>query len=320
MGSRLQAITCHLPEEILTNSDLARRFPAWQAEKVESKTGIRQRHRAAEGETASDLAFLAAEKLFETCDRNSVDFLLFCTQSPDYFLPASACILQDRLGLRRDIGALDFNQGCSGYVYGLALAKGLISGGLAKTVLLLTGDTYSKYIAADDISNLTIFSDAGTASLITYSEREQMGEFVLGSDGSGAESLIVKRGGMRFPATEQEPPTLFMDGPEIYGFTIEEIPALVENVLAKNNLTLDRLDYCILHQANKYMLEFLRQQIKLPAEKFHLDILDYGNTGSSTIPLALADCMRAGRFRTGDKVLLAGFGVGYSWAGTLLDW
>jgi len=236
-----------------------------------------------------------------------------------YYLP-QLVLLQSRLGLKTSIGALDFNLGCSGYVYGLALAKGLINAKLCKNVLLVTGETYSKFIAEDDISNRSIFGDAGTATIVAYSEEDMLGEFIFGTDGNGAENLIVNGISARnfYTLKDVDRPTLYMNGPEIFNFTIETIPPLIHQVISKNKLQLSEIDYFILHQANKYILEFLISEIGLDKSKCHIDMLDYGNTVSNTIPIALKDAFDRRIIQKGDKVLLAGFGVGYSWASTII--
>ena len=224
MGAKIKLIEYYLPERILTNKELEKVYPEWSATKLEKKVGIKQRHIAGPNETSLDLAMNAATKILETEDKNLIDFVLFCTQSPEYLLPTSACLLQAKLGLRTEIGALDFNLGCSGYVYGLALAKGLINSGICKNILLVTGETYSKFIAEDDISNRSIFGDAGTATIVTYSDEDQLGEFIFGTDGIGAENLIVKGLTARnfYILKDVDKPTLYMNDPEVFNFTKTE--------------------------------------------------------------------------------------------------
>jgi len=320
MGAKIKQVEYYLPEGILTNEELEKAYPEWSATKLEKKVGIKQRHIAGPNETSLDLATKAAIKVLEKEDKDLIDFVLFCTQSPDYLLPTSACLLQSRLGLKTSIGALDFNLGCSGYVYGLALAKGLINSGVCKNILLVTGETYSKFIAEDDISNRSIFGDAGTATIVTYSDENQLGEFIFGTDGIGAENLIVNGLSARnsYILKDVDRPTLYMNGPEIFNFTIETIPPLIQQVISKNKLQLSGIDYFILHQANKYILEFLISEIGLDISKCHIDMINYGNTVSNTIPIALKDAFEQRKIQEGDKVLLAGFGVGYSWCSTII--
>lgn len=321
MGSYIHSIEYYLPISTLDNIKLSEDFPEWEAEKIEEKIGIRNRHIVSKNETALDLAFNATEKLLKTFDKELVDFVILCTQSPDYSLPTGACILQDKLKLRKDIGAFDFNLGCSGYIYGLAFAKSLISSHLASNVLLLMAETYSKHIHPSDKSNRSIFGDGAAATLILSSPQERIHDFVLGTDGSGKDNLIVKRGGMRWFNSQNKDLVedyLYMNGPEIFNFTLDVVPDLVKNVLLKHNLSLDQIDFCIFHQANKFMLEYLRKKLKIDPAKFYINMLETGNTVSATIPIALKDCFEKKIVKSGDKVLLVGFGVGYSWGATII--
>ena len=329
MKSYIKAISYYLPEKVVTNADLVKEFPEWTVEKVAGKVGVNQRHIASETETASDMATCAAEKLFSehNIDRSTIDFVLLCTQSPDYFLPTSACLIQNRLGLSTSCGALDFNLGCSGFVYGLSMAKGLIAGGIAKNVLLLTAETYSKHIHPKDKGNRTIFGDASAATLISTDGFVSIEDFCLGTDGRGAGNLIVKNGGLRQPNEaadltfdESGNPTssdyLYMNGGEIFNFTSEAVPVLVDQVLEKNHLTKDDIQLFVFHQANKYMMNYLRKLIDVEPEKFYFFLENVGNTVSSTIPIALSEAQKEGKL-TG-SILIAGFGVGYSWGATVL--
>jgi 3-oxoacyl-[acyl-carrier-protein] synthase-3 len=337
MKAFVRAIEYHLPETILSTQQLAEAFPGWSVEKIDQKTGIQARHIALPEECASDLGFAAAELLFEStrCPRESIDFLLFCTQSPDYFLPTTACLLQDRLGLAKSVGALDFNLGCSGYIYGLGLAQGLIETGQASNVLLITAETYTKYIHPQDRSVRTIFGDAAAATWISAepSKESWLGPYVYGTDGKGGPNLMVPAGALRMPHSAEtarestdasgnirSDDHLYMNGPEIFAFTMEVVPRTVNELLSKASLTLDDVDLIIFHQANKYMLEHLRKSVHIPAEKFYLSFANCGNTVSSTIPIALQNALREGRLHDGSRVMLIGFGVGYSWGGTILRW
>lgn len=330
MNSEISKIAYYLPESILTNDDLALEFPDWSAKKIETKIGIKQRHVVKEDETALDLAVHACEKLLGKIDKNSIDFLILCTQSPDYFLPTSACILQNKLGLKTSIGAFDFNLGCSGFIYGLAIAKGLICAGLAKNVLLVTSETYTKHLHKLDKGNRSIFGDGAAAALISESVDIKIHDFALGTDGSGYDNLIIKNGGLRNPMnpnaedwTDEDgnlrnDNNLFMNGPDIFNFTIEAVPKLIEEVLRKNNMKIDEINFVIFHQANQYMLKYLRDIIGIPEDKFYINLLNTGNTVSATIPIALKDALDNELVKAGDKVLIAGFGVGYSYGATII--
>lgn len=328
---KIKAISSYLPQMVVTNEELVKEFPEWSVEKIASKIGVEERRIAAEDETATDLAYNAAEKLFSQgkVKREDIDFVVLCTQSPDYKLPTSACILQNRLGLRTNIGAIDFNLGCSGYVYGLAISKGLIAGGIAKNILFLTAETYNKYIHKRDKGNRTIFGDGATASVISTDGFAEICEFSLGTDGSGADNLIVRTGMSRQPMVAKDEhfdengnpissDYLYMNGSEIFSFTQENVPIVVNDTLNKNGLVKDDIDLFVFHQANKYMLNFLRKKIKIEENKFYIDMAKVGNTVSNSIPLALESAMTSGVLKKGMKVLISGFGVGYSWGGCIL--
>ena len=335
MRASLAAIRYHLPETILDNDQLAADYPGWSAEKIFAKTGIRSRRVSAAGECASDLALVAAQTLLaeEQIDPGSVDFLLYCTQTPDYILPTTACVLQHRLGLPTSCGALDFNLGCSGYVYGLGLAKALIESGQARKVLLLTADTYSKLLNPADKSVRTLFGDAGTATLIAAGEQETLvGPFIYGTDGAGAENLMVPTGGMRRAfviEAELQPDdsgnartvnNLYMNGAEIFNFTLRMVPEMVSQLLARAGIEQSAVDLFVFHQANRFMLEHLRKKLQIAPERFVFAMENVGNTVSCSIPIALEQARQQGQLKPGALVMLVGFGVGYSWGATLVRW
>lgn len=329
MKAYIKDIAYYLPNKILTNEQIAALFPEWSADKVASKVGITERHIAAEGETATDMAYKAAERLFaQGVDKSGIDFILLCTQSPDYFLPSSACILQDRLGLSKNCGAFDFNLGCSGYEYGLAVAKGLIVAGIARNILLLTSETYTKYLHEQDKGNRTIFGDGASATLVSTEGFAEIGEVVLGTDGSGAENLIVRSLGARNKALLHDQlldedgniisgDHLYMHGGNVFNFTADVVPDMVEKLLQKSGLHHDDIDLWVFHQANKYMINYLRKLLDIDKEKFYIFMEKVGNTVSSTIPIALCEARKENRLH--GNILLAGFGVGLSWGGVMLN-
>jgi len=331
----IQGIAYALPEKVLDNEALAGLYPEWTADKILEKTGIRERRVCAENETAGDLAEKAAQKLFteKGVDPESIDFLILVTQSPDYYLPTTACMLQSRLGVPTQSGALDVNLGCSGFVYGLSLAKGLVASETAQNVLLLTSETYTKHLHPMDKSVRTIFGDGAASTLITATDQDRIGKFVLGTDGSGFDKLIVPAGACRLKpsektAVEQTDSTgnirsqnhLFMDGTEIFSFTISTVPRTVRETLERNKMVMEDVDLFVFHQANKYMLDFLRKKCKIPQEKFYMNFEDCGNTVSASIPIALARADADGTLHSGMKVMLVGFGVGLSWGATVITW
>lgn len=327
----IKAISYYLPEHVLTNEELVKEFPEWSVEKVAAKVGVNSRHLSSNSETAGDLAEKAARKLFEeySIDPKSIDFVLLCTQSSDYALPSTACILQHKLGIPKTAGAFDYNLGCSGCIYGIAIAKGLVAANIAKNILLLTAETYTKYLHPQDKSNRSIFGDGAAACLISTEGFAEIGEFDLGTDGGGAESLILKTGAAREPkpngkeSVDEEGHVrrddyLYMNGSDVFNFTLDIVPPMMQNVLYRNKLDQDAVDYFVFHQANKFMLSTIRKVCGLPKDKFYINLENTGNTVSSTILIGLKNSLNDGTIKTGMKVMIAGFGVGLSWGGTIL--
>lgn len=317
-------IAVFFPERLETNEQLQAEFPTWDLDLIYEKTGIYARHIAAPNECASDLGVAAAKKLFDCydVDPQSIDFVMLCTQTPDYPLPTTACLMQDRLGLKTSVGALDFNLGCSGFVYGLSLADGLIRSGAIKRVLFITAETYSKYIHPTDRSLRTIFGDAAAATLIEASDSPTLSAFQFGTDGSGADTLLVAKGGARQSQDaikprhrHRWPSDLYMDGPSLINFTVGAVPQLVKNILETAGLKREDIDLYLFHQATLKMLEQLRESLNLPEERMPMALKNCGNTVSSTIPILIDDLRMGGRLTPGLKNMLIGFGVGWSWAG-----
>ena len=276
------------------------------------------------------MAVKAAQKLFKENNINptDIDFLMFCTQSPDYFMPSTSCVIQDRLGLPTTAGAFGIDLGCSGFVYGLAIANSLVDSGLAKNVLLLTADTISKYLHPQD-KNRLLFGDAATATLLAKDGIAEVGQFERGTDGSGFEHIIIRNGANRQRQVTGEEWTdangnthradhFDMDGEAVFNFTVERIPSLISGCLEKNGISQEQVDYYVFHQANKFMLNTLRKLNKLPKEQFFVDLSDTGNTTSSSVPIGLCKSLKNGSIHEGMNVMIAGFGVGLSWASTIL--
>ena len=328
----IKAISTFTPPSgnILTNSQLRDDFPNVDIDKIAKGVGVNQRYAAEEGQTASDLAYEAAKKMFDEWNikPDIVDFIIFATQSPDHFLPASSCILQDRLGIPTTAGAFDFDLGCSGYAYGLAIAKSFVESGLATNVLLLTGDTISRYLHKDD-KNRMLFGDSATASLISKDGFAEIGESVYGTDGSGYESIIVKNRASRHLLTTgnetvddqdniRRDDYFYMNGEQVFNFTIDRVPKLIEDTILKNGIDKDDIDYYVFHQANKFMLNTIRKVCGIAKDKFYINLENIGNTTSSSIPNGLKDCLDRNIIQKGQKVMIAGFGVGLSWSATVL--
>lgn len=327
----IKGISYYLPERVVTNEELLQEFPEWSVDKVAAKVGVNSRHLAAENETAGDMAEKAARKLFEeySIDPKTIDFVMLCTQSPDHLLPSTACILQNRLGIPTSAGAFDYNLGCSGCVYGIAMANSFVESGLAKNVLLLTAETYQKYLHPSDKSNRSIFGDGAAACLISTDGMAEIGECVLGTDGSGADNLMLKTGAARCrKATgnvivdedghERFDDYLYMNGSAIFNFTLEAVPALMAKILENNQMGKDDVDYYVFHQANKFMLNTIRKVCVLPKDKFYVNLEETGNTVSSTVMIGLKQNLDEGKITPGMKVMVTGFGVGLSWGGTIL--
>ena len=327
MFATIRAISTYLPAAIENNSELVdARFM--------KKIGVKCRHISASDESAGDLAFNAAEKLFAEHDinRDETDFILLCTQHPDHLGPHTSAHLQHRLGLKKSVGTMDISLGCSGYIYGLAVAKGLIETGLCKKILFITSSVYTKYINVRDKSTRPLFGDGATATWIDGGDTESLRAFVFGSDGSRFDKLIIPVGGSRhMPRDNPEIFStddngnyrsnyeIFMDGMAITYFTLREVPPLVENVLAAANLTRADLDYCIFHQANKFMMTYLRDKAGLNDVPFHNDISATGNLVSGSVPIAIEQVVKNVGSSNLKRVMLAGYGVGLSWAGCIAD-
>lgn len=315
----------YLPSKIVTNEDLANIFPGWDSARVLEQTGIMARHYAAPDETACDMAVAAAERLFYdyNIDKNIVDFIILVTQCQEYKLPATSCIIQNRLGLKKTCGAIDLNLGCSGFVYALSVAKSMIMCGNASNVLVLTSDNLSRYVNENDRALKTLIGDGATGFLVSEKSADNIGKFVFGTDGEGYKDIIIQAGGERMSLSStngEMEENLTMNGINVFTFAITSMPPIIDEVLIKNGLTKDDIDFFVFHQANKTILEYLRKKINVPQEKFYINMASVGNTSSCTIPLALKMAEEDGLLKKGMAVLILGFGVGLSWCGTVVRW
>lgn len=334
MTSTITGIEYELGSETLSYEDLEARFGAEAMKKVLTGTGIRNRRVAPAGVCGSDLAFAAADRLLNRLevDRSTIDLVVQCTQSPDYLLPTTACLLQQRLGLSKNCGAFDINLGCSQYVYGLSVVHSMLAAGLVKRALLLTGDTMSQTVNPKDRAVVPIMGDAGSATLLEPADQGFLG-FVFGTDGSGAHYLTIPASGFRMrhsaetslETTDAEgntrsPENIYMNGAAIFHFAISVVPQAVHQLLTKLGITLDDVDCILFHQANKFMLDYLVKKLKIPAEKTHFYVEQTGNTSGSTMPGVLTDALRAGKVKPGALVVMVVFGVGLSWAATAMRW
>ncbi len=336
ISTGILAAEYELPRAVLTYEQLVQRFGVEAMQKVLAGSGIRNRRVASPDICGSDLAYSAAERMLRrhNLDRGTIDLLIFCTQSPDYLLPTTACVLHERLGLSKRCAACDLNLGCSQYVYALSVAHGLIASGIASRALVLTGDTMSRTIHPLDRALVPLMGDGGSASLVAeVPQGEGFLGFELGTDGTGHRYLMIPAGGFRQPrcgasrietidaeGNVRTPENMRMNGAAIFHFAISIVPPTIETLLSRLSLRMSDVDMFLFHQANRYMLDYLFRKLKIPAEKTHVFLEDIGNTSGSTIPILLTHAWRAGKIRPGVLVLAIGFGVGLSWAATVIRW
>lgn len=322
-GCSIRKISYHLPQKIEKNEQLKTLHPEWDIDNVENKTGILQRHISKENETSLDLGLIAGKKLFAEYKilPEDVDSLIFVSQTPDYLLPPSSCILQEKLSLKRNILALDINLGCSGFVNTLSVAISLMNSQIVGNCLIICGETYSKYINAKDRTNKLIFSDAGSACFVekNHEENSFIGNFNFGCDGKGAKELIIEGSGSR-NRIDFKNQKLFMNGPAILLFTLSQVPPLLNKTLKDNNLEIEDIDLFVFHQASKLVLDLLSKKIGINRSKMYSNLRNKGNTVSSSIPIALKDAFTENKLKCDDLVLIIGFGVGYSLGSTILKW
>lgn len=326
MTAYLHAVAMALPDRVQSNEELCDGVPGWTAEKILTKTGFRSRRIAAPGETAADLAIQAAEQVFveSGVTRDSIDAVIFCSQTPDYFLPASACVIQDRLRLPVTCAAFDINQGCSGYPYSLWIARALLESGGAQRILVLTAETYSKFCNQTDLSTASLFGDGAAASLLTRDAAgaiAAIGVSCLGTDGSGARHVCVPAGASRTPQpTAELPRRMTMNGAAVASFAAGTVKGGIDRLLTAAGHEWLEIDRFLLHQANPGFVRRLTEALHLPAEKVPIDLDDIGNTGSATIPMLICRLRARGELTAGLKCVLAGFGTGFSWGMTYAEW
>ena len=313
-------IAYFLPEKNISNDMLESMFPEWPSEKIKAKTGICSRHVVSSGESSLTMAVEASKKLFQdfAVEPGDIDYIVFCTQSPEYALPPNSTLLQSRLGLKQSVGCVDISHGCSGYIYCLSVAKGLIASEQAENILVITSETYSRYLADEDRTTRTIFGDGATATLINKENANHLSGFVFSTDGTGKDYLFLPNRNFVKQAAGEEPHCLFMDGPTIYTYTLKTVPPLFFGMLEKLERPLDEMDLAVFHQANSYMLESLRKKCAIPGDKFALFLESTGNTVSSSIPIALAMASEKRTFTPGKFIALVGFGVGLSSAACII--
>ncbi len=330
----LSGLASAVPENRVGLEQLAEQFGAEEAQRISESIGIRSRPIVPDGQCSSDLCLAAAEKLLDDLgwERESIEAVIFVSQTPDHQLPATACILQHRLGLPSTCLAFDVNLGCSGYVYGLSIASQFITSGSIKRALVLVGDTLSHLVSEQDKSTSPLFGDAGTATALQHRADAPAMTFTLGTDGQGAQHLIIPAGMHRqrpgpesAERTEREAGNLrsdeqlFMDGAQVFSFTLAKIPKLVRSALVAAEWTLDDVDAVVMHQANTFMLTHIAKRLKIPSEKLVLAMKDYGNTSCASIPLAINTALAEKISQQSMRLVLVGFGVGWSWGAMTLS-
>ncbi len=312
--SIITGLSYYIPKVNYSNERLIRKKK--NRSKIVNKIGINKKFRADKNEYASDLATKSIKKLLLKSNyKSKIDFFINCTQSNDYLLPGNSTLIQKNLSLNK-IPCLDVNMGCSGFVYSLCLANSLINSGVAKCILISTSDTYSKFINQKNTHVSSIFGDAATACIIEgTNSKTGIGFFDLGSDGNCFTDLLVRNRGLKIE--EKYDNYLNMDGPSMFSFALREVPKTINNTLKKNNLNKEQIDFFILHQANMYMLESIREKLNIDQNKM-LNFVNFGNTTSSTIPIVLHNAIKKKKIRKGNKILICSFGLGASWSSTII--
>ena len=324
IGSRISAICTCVPSDRFDNLNDAKEFTQEEIRKVTAMAGIAARRVADDSTCSSDLCEVAANRVLEMTGwkRDSIDALIMVTQSPDYFTPSTACLLQKRLNLSEQCAAFDVGLGCSGYPYGLWLASMMLQNNGLKRVLLLDGETAARFAGKGDRSVSLLFGDAGSATALEASDPSDGNKstFVLYSDGGGYKDLIIEGGGFRdrFP---EDPRKYYvsMNGANVFNFTIKRVPELVHEALSFAKITADDIDYFIFHQSNQFMIKHLMKKIGIPDQKAPLILKEYGNTGGVSVPLTITlGELERPRDKT-LRLLMLGYGTGLSWASALVD-
>ena len=322
MGIKIRSIEYELPIKSEGLSDLADEFAPWSIDEIFEKTGVEKRHIAEKNETALDLTIKACSKILSYHLRESIDGIIFCTQSPDYIIPSNSFLLHKELKLRNDILNFDFNHACSGYIYSLIFAEALISKKITKKLLLVNADTYSKYIAPNDRSTKSLFGDASAVSIVEY-EDSNCGiiDHSFHTDGTGYQSFWIPKGANRNPIDNGsiDRPEIEMKGMNVWSFINAIVPKQINNLLKKNRLLLSDIDYFIFHQSSLLTIESLVKILNLDKKKVIINLDEVGNTVSASIPIALKSAIESKSIKEGSKALLAGFGAGLSSAVVIIQ-
>lgn len=317
-GVKMIKHSIYLPLNKIDNDYFSSLYENWDSERVYNQTGIKSRYYAGSQETSGSMGANALEKLIKECniDKNSIDFIICVTETPDNMLPATAYKIHQITGLPDKCGAYDINHGCAGFTYGLMNAYSMINSGIASNVVLITTDTLSHYLDIDERGTTTLVGDAASAFFIDKNVCKNIMKFTYGTDSSGYDKLIIKHKDDDINQKKY----LYMDGMDVFYFAINNVPNIIEHLIKTNNLTMDEIDMIILHQANKTILEYIKKRLKIEDKKFYISLEDTGNTSGSTIPIAINNLVKNGQLKDNMNVLILGFGVGYSWCGTIIRW
>lgn len=327
MNAYIRSIGAFVPEKRVTNDELSKILDT-SDEWIKSHTGIENRHVAEKGVTTADLAVKASKVALERAGLTAqdLDMIILTTATPDYIgFPATACIVQDQLGAK-NAGAFDLVAGCTGFIYGIDNAKNMILAGTAKNVLVVGSEVLTQVSNMDDRNTAVLFGDGAGAVIISESEKNEssMEHAILKSDGSGAEVLMRKSGGIKYPFVNGETTfndtALYMEGQAVYKFAVRVNTELIKELLERTNKTIDDISYIVPHQANIRIIQAAAKRLKIPIEKFQLNMMEYANTSSASIPIALNELYEEGKIKRGDNILFTGFGAGLTYGGTIVKW
>jgi len=320
-GFRIAGVSTCVPPRVVDNMERGKDYGADEVRKVVAMAGVAQRHVVEPGVTSADLCYEAARALLERIgwSRDSITGLILVTQSPDYFLPSSSCMVHKWLGLPDECATFDVGLGCSGYPYGLYLAASMLKAGGQQRILMLHGETPSRFTSPDDHATTLLFGDSGSATAIELAADGPPGYFCLRTDGKGYEGLIMRGGAFR----DREPANprdryLQMDGAGIFNFTISRVPPVIRDTLAFANLTVDDIDWFLFHQSNRFIMKHLAKKCGLPEQKLPFILDRYGNSGGPSVALALTEGV-PGEGRQAARAMMVGYGVGLSWGAAIVE-
>ena len=308
IGISIESIASQLGSKRIKYSDFQKVNPDWNMDLVFNKTGIEQIFHTDENENVNTLSIESSKKTIKNFNSDLIDGLIVVTQTSINKLPSLSCIIQENLGLKKNILSFDINLGCSGFVYALATCYSLISSGILSNILLISCDNYSKYLSNENRSCLTLFSDASASCIIRKSQVQELPSFSFYTDGSGADHL------------KEENNYITMNGPEIFFFSINQIPNFILSALGKSKKTISDIDHFIFHQASKIVIDSIIRKTQIPKEKIHINYNKIGNTTSSSIPILLNSLILENKIKKKENIMFVGFGVGLSAASCIMEW